>query len=79
MKLRTLVWKTGVLTITQRPLSNYLLFHRLEGVKMTIASRVKEVTLGPVSDSAAEPSCDDRIDGDCSAHQRQPHVSDQDG
>jgi hypothetical protein len=50
MKLISSVWKTGVLTITQRPLSNWLLFHRLEGVKTTIASSAKEATLGPASD-----------------------------
>ena len=56
-KLRTLVWKTGVLTITQRPLSNWLLFHRLEGVKMTIASSAKEATLGPASDRKHDQIC----------------------
>ena len=35
------VWKTEVLTITQRPLTNCLLFHTLGGVKtaMTDAAR----------------------------------------
>ena len=36
MKLRTLVWKTGVLTITQHPLTKNLLFHGCLVVKTTI-------------------------------------------
>ena len=36
-KLRTLVWKTGVLTITQRPLTKSCIFHGLGGVMTAMA------------------------------------------
>ena len=51
------VWKTEVLTITQRPLTNYLLFHTLGGVKtaMTDAARKSDDMGGkrPIADLGA--------------------------
>ena len=41
-KLRTLVWKTGVLTITQHPLTNSCIFQGFAGVKTTMVSLARK-------------------------------------
>jgi hypothetical protein len=50
-KLRTLVWKTGVLTITQRPLTIWFIFHGLKGVKTSMGN----VSLTSTNDCNKQP------------------------